>query len=117
MSSMFDDGFDMEDATIIGGIMGFAEESIREENRQPDEIDEEPEGMPSGRSVSVTMKLLKNENPGLFAYVVKKVLEHKRKWAKAKKQREQDMVDVSGVRHELDAIERTEHLLEEDSEG
>ena len=111
--NMFDDGFDIEDATIIGGIMGFAEESMREENRQPDEIEEEIEE-PRGRSVSVTMRLLKNENPNLFAYVVKKVIEHKRKWAEARRQREQDMQDVVDVDHELKALARTEHLLEED---
>jgi len=112
---MFDDDFDTEDATIIGGIMGFAEESMREENRQPEDIEEEPDLEGVGPT-NTTMRLLKSENPGLFAYVAKKVIEHKKKWSEYKRQRSQDMSDIDSVRHELEAMERTEHLLEEDNE-
>jgi hypothetical protein len=109
--SIFDDGFDMEDATIIGGIMGFAEESIREEEKRPDEVEEDYD-ISDVKTNDVTMKLLKNENPGLFAYVVKKVIEHKKLWAKAIQQKKEDMSEIEAVKHELEAMAR----LEEDDE-
>jgi len=112
----FDGEFDAKDAAIIGGIMGFAEESMREENRQPDEVEEDVD-MPSGGDVDVTMRLLRNENPGLFDYVVKAVLKHKRQWAKDRREREQHMRDMAEVGHELEAMARTERMLEESDEG
>ena len=113
---LFEDGFDAEDAAIIGGIMGFAEESMREENRQPDEVEEDVD-MPSGSDVDVTMRLLRNENPDLFDYVVKAVLKHKRQWAKARREREQHMRDMAEVSHELEAMARTECVLEKSDES
>ena len=115
---MLEDGFDVEDATIIGGIMGFAEESMREENRLPDEPDTEdyePTSEVNNRHKDLVMRLLENENPGLFAYVVKKVLEHKRKWAEYRANKVRDMADRESVAHEIEAMDKTEEMLESDN--
>jgi len=103
--SLFDDGFDAEDATIIGGIMGFAEESIREEDRLPEDIEEIDDADIAEQNIN--MKLLRNENPSLFAYVIEKVIEHKRKWAEARRQREQNMRDFNEVQHEIAAMKKS----------
>lgn len=110
--SIFDDGFDMEDATIIGGIMGFAEESIREENIQPDDVEEEKPEAENISDQKTNLRLLENENPGLVAYLIKTVIEHKKKWAEARLRKKQELRDLEEVRHELSAISKTEQLVE-----
>ena len=112
----FDDDFDMEDATIIGGIMGFAEESIREENRQLEDINEEDYGLDEVTDRDTNLRLLRNENPGLVKYLLSLVIKQKRQWAKARMAREQRQRDMKSVKHELEAMERT-GCAEGDNEG
>jgi len=82
----FDD-FDWEDATTLGGIMGFAEESVREENmKDPSEpcceerFDASSDDTESGLSLKQQLRLLENMNPDLARYVIEKVKEQKKYW-------------------------------------
>ena len=110
--SMFDfdgDGsFDMEDAAVIGGMMGFAEESMREEDRNPDEVSDHVTEEDKEEIDRVTsLRLLRNENPGLVDYLINLVKTQRKRWSIARRQRERDMADFEEVKHELEAMKRT----------
>lgn len=108
--SFFDDGnFSAEDAAVFGGIAGFAEESMREENIDPDEYDpiddqKEKDEIDNYVNNNVPLRLLRNENPNLFNYVLKLAREHQLKWAEERRIREE-------VSDELEAIADCESEL------
>ena len=87
--------------------MGFAEESMREEDSEPEEIEEEATDTSDIKAKGVIIQLLANENPKLFSHVVKKVLEHKKKWAEYRLMRYKESLDNAEVDHELQAIKKS----------
>ena len=82
----FDD-FDWKDATTFGGIAGFIEDCLREENRRDpsepsedekfDEVKDEEEIL----SLKRQLQMLAAQNPELAKYVVRKAREHSEQWA------------------------------------
>lgn len=82
----FDD-FDWKDATTFGGIAGFIEESLREENRRDpselsedekfDEVKDEEEIL----SVKRQLQMLAAQNPDLAKHVVRRARECSEQWA------------------------------------
>jgi hypothetical protein len=108
-SEMFDDGFDAEDALMIGGAMGLAEEAIRDENEalsQEHEVHHEASRL--ARLKDVNLQIFRNTNPELFEYIVAIVIRQKRKWRK-----QIAAMRNSEVNHELRALEKTEELLDD----
>lgn len=104
--SMFDDGFDAEDAFTIGGAMGFAEESMQAEEEGLHDDPELPKE--STDTKDVNLRIFKNTNPTLFEYIVKLVMDHKRKW-----RRQMALAHSKETESELKAMAETEKLLEE----
>lgn len=102
--SIFDDGFDAEDATILGGAMGFAEESMKAEEETEEAPEEEIDIDPSELK-EVDLRLIRNMNPGLFKYIANIVRKQKAKWQKDRLARE-------SVEEELKALEESEKYLE-----
>lgn len=106
-----DGDFGIDDAALLGGIIGFAEESIREEEAGlVDEKLEDIEVNPS-KITDVDLKLFYNGNPELFNYVVNTVRKH----AATAKMRKQMKNDIKEVQHEIDAMKESEaHMNKED---
>jgi len=77
MVDFFDD-FDLEDAAIFGGISGFVEESLREENRtDPSEIREDYDvGIDDDEEIVPSLKrqlqMLAAQNPGFAEHVIRR---------------------------------------------
>ena len=107
--SLFDGDFDMEDATILGGIAGFAEESLREENRDLSELDPSEESVKDEADKEISLRRLRNTEPALFEHIVKLVVEHRKAWAEQRRQRE---LEAEQVGHEIEAMEKAESKLE-----
>lgn len=103
--SIFDDGFDVEDATILGGIMGFAEESIREEEELNEELGDDID-VDMSEIKDTDLRLIHNMNPGLFKYIISIVKRQTAKW-------KQDRIDREEVEEELEALRESEELLGE----
>jgi hypothetical protein len=83
----FDD-FDWEDAAVFGGIAGFVEESLREENRRdPSEVRDEDDFdvMDELGEAPVSLKrqlqMLAAGNPGLARYIIRRAREQNEQWA------------------------------------
>jgi len=106
--SLFDGDFDVEDATIVGGIMGFASEAFKDESAELEEDFEEIEINPKDLK-EPNLRLIYNNNPGLFNYVVNVVRKQNKEWKEARLARE-------AVMHELEAMAACERMLEEDSD-
>jgi hypothetical protein len=104
--SLFDDGFDVEDATILGGAMGFAEESMKAEEESPEEISEEEIEVDLSEIKDTDLRLIHNMNPSLFRYIINIIQKQRAKW-------ERDRLDRESVREELIALEESEKCLEE----
>jgi len=104
--SLFDDGFDAEDATILGGAMGFAEESMRAEEESPEEDPKEETDIDPSELKEVDLRLIYNMNPGLFKYIVNIIRRQRARW-------ERDRLDREAVAEELKAMEESEKCLEE----
>jgi hypothetical protein len=103
----FGGDFDMGDAAIIGGIMGFAEEAIRDEQLgEGDGVDLDIKIDPS-KINDVNLRLVYNQDPEFFIYIVKLVIKQNRKWRNERLARE-------AVKDELEALQRSEELLEEE---
>lgn len=73
--------FRIEDAAIVGGLLGFTDEAIRDEQAGENgydgddaEIDIDPEQI-----TDIDLRLFYNENPELFEFLVKKIIEFKKK--------------------------------------
>jgi hypothetical protein len=86
----FDD-FDWEDATILGAILGFVEESLEAE-RMKDPSEPDGEGRfesTDAEDLKLTLKqqlrLLANTNPDLARYVVRKAREQQKYWRISRK--------------------------------
>jgi len=103
---IFDDGFDIEDATFLGGAIGFAEESIRAEEAVPDKDLEEDIEVDPSHLKDENLRLIYNMNPGLFKYVVNTIRKQTNKWRK-------DRLDRQEVEEELEALRKTEEILGE----
>lgn len=102
--NIFDDGFDAEDACILGGVMGFAEESMRAEEEEPKETPEEETEIDSSEIKGTDLRLIYNMNPGLYKYIANIVRKQKIKWEKDKLARE-------SVAEEIAALEESEAML------
>jgi hypothetical protein len=106
------DGFDAEDAAYLGGAMGFAEESMREEERGEDE--ETEEDLPEIPDIKeVNLRILRNTDPKLFEYVVKRAMEMAARWRKVRLEREM----LSEFGFELEALEESERALNDSSDS
>jgi hypothetical protein len=103
--SIFDDGFDAEDAAYLGGAIGFAEESIRAEEEQEEELEDVVDIDLSGLK-DVDLRLIYNMNPSLFKHIVNIIRKQKAKWRR-------DRLDREEVSEELIALRESEELLEE----
>jgi hypothetical protein len=103
----FDGDFDAKDAAIIGGIMGFAEESMREEDQELD--DEELEEIllndPSDRDVNLAA--FKRSYPEMYRKIVHIIVRQRAVWA-------QERRDFELVKDELRAMEKCEAMLGKD---
>ncbi len=103
--SLFDGDFDAEDAAILGGIAGFAEESMREEDRKPeDNEDYDSIVVDLENPKEINLRLIRNMNPELFRYVVSLVAKHNKKWRQQRLARE-------AIQDELKAMAETEELM------
>lgn len=105
---MFDfdgDGkFDSGDAAILGGIAGFVEESLKEENIESDEELEEIRINPKDLK-EPNLRLIYNSDPEFFNYIVNTIRRQNLEWRRDRLARE-------SVADELKAIERCEQMLE-----
>ena len=103
----FDVGsFDSGDAAILGGILGFAEEAFRDENFSEDANGDIHIDVDSGDIKDVNLRLVYNQDPEFFKYIVRLVIKHNRKWKNERLARE-------ALKVELDALKRSEELLKE----
>jgi len=85
--NLFDGDFDAEDAAILGGVLGFADESVQEEERSVEEVvDNNEEEVSVGEVSDVDMKLLYNDDPEFFTDIVKLARNHRKIWAKKKEE-------------------------------
>ena len=103
---IFDDGFDAEDACILGGAMGFAEESMRAEEEGAEEGPEEKVEIDSSEIKGTDLRLIYNMNPGLYKYIANMVRKQKIKW-------EKDRLARESVAEEMVALEESEAMLED----
>ena len=111
----FDD-FDWEDAAILGGIIGFVEESIREEERGfDDDTDDDTleERMREAVDRDVNLLQFRRENPQLYDFILKKVIEQRIKWRRDRLKREAMKRAESEFSYELEAMAKTETLYME----
>jgi|WetSurSiteA1Bulk_404760.scaffolds.fasta_scaffold00299_21 hypothetical protein len=82
------DDFDWGDATLLGGIIGFAEESMREEDAIPEELDDpDVNYQEPANSGDLIIRLFKSGHPKEYEWLVKKVIEQRLAWAEAERQR------------------------------
>jgi len=80
--------FDWDDATSLGGIIGFAEESIREEDAVLEELDDpDVDYQEPANSGDLIIRLFKSGHPKEYEWLVKKIIEQRLAWAKAERQR------------------------------
>lgn len=102
----FDGDFTNADAAAVGGMMGFAEESMREEERGL----EDPETAALSREVKEDsfsderLKVFSRSYPKLFEHIVKIASEQTKRWREDREAREE-------VRDELEAIEACEEMM------
>lgn len=101
----FDD-LGIEDAAIIGGILGFADEDIRAEQEGEEDINDttedveiDPEEISNERLKSFCL-----EHPELFRYMVRKTIEFREK---AAIQRDIDVMERE-IKWEIDQIKKDE---------
>lgn len=102
--SIFDDGFDIEDAAYLAGAIGFAEEAIRAEEANPDENAESNINIDMEKIKDTDLRLIYNMNPSLFKHIVNIIEKQTAKWKR-------DRVDREEVAEELRALGETEKLL------
>ena len=77
---MFDGEFDIEDAAICGGVLGFIEESAKDDDTYSDnEIDDVVEDHVE-KHLSDSMRLLNNENPSLVNHLIRRAYESRAKY-------------------------------------
>ena len=75
---IFNDGFDAEDTAILGGIIGFAEDSIKNEELGENDDDAIPEISDDQiadcieQNQEISLQLLYNENPELVQHLIKR---------------------------------------------
>ena len=106
-----DDGFDMADAAIAGGIAGFIYDSIQAEEEGEDDLDESKfsEAVHDHvmESSDVQLRLLYNENPELVKFLVRKVQEDREKAINKIQTDEYEQV-LSEMKDELSKLEEEE---------
>jgi hypothetical protein len=107
MHNIFDDGFDAKDAAIMGGVIGFVEESMREEDRvfEDEEFEEKLLERVSNRDVNLVS--FSRSHPDLFRKIVHTIVAQRAQWA-------QERRDFEEVKEELIAIEKCEAMLKGD---
>ena len=113
-----DGEFGAQDATILGGVMGFAEESIREENKDFDnELDEDTIDMIDKQMKEPNLRLIYNMNPKLFKFIAKRVVEQQKRWREQRLLREAEErgLNDNEFSYELDAMEKTEMFTKNES--
>jgi len=93
-----DDGFDFEDATTLAGAMGFAEESLREEEVWLGDEEEKPDSFEPPSEAN--LRLVYNQDPEFFMWLVKLIKKQNREWARKAQ-------DKKAISDELKAIERS----------
>lgn len=103
---IFDGDFTAEDAAVVGGMMGFAEESVREENQELPELSEDQSDIESAADNEVNLRLIRNANPELFRYIISIAQRQSIKWAQERRERE-------AVSDELEAMARSEKELKD----
>lgn len=104
--SLFDDGFDMEDAAFLGAAAGFAEESIRAEEEEPYEDPENDVDIDPSQIKDDDLRLIHNADPGLFRHIISIIKRQAVRWRRDRLAREE-------VEEELEALRKTEEMLEE----
>lgn len=104
------DGFGAKDAIELGAIIGFAEESLREETLPEDGGDQEIEiRIDDIREDS--LKALYLTNRKMFDIILKKSIEMQIKYRAAKLAQDiQNQAAAENI-HEIEALKRTEELL------
>jgi hypothetical protein len=105
-----DGDFGIDDAATLGGIMGFAEESMREEETRLEEDSFDDIEIDPRTIKDINLRLFYNGNPALFKHVVNTVRKH----VAASRKRSQMRSDLREVQHELDAMRDTELLMNEE---
>ena len=100
--SIFDDGFDAEDALVLGGTIGFAEESIKSEEEGLDNAPEEDIDIDMSEIKEVNLRLIYNMNPDLFRYIMRIAKRQKDRWKKDRLARE-------SVQEELVCLDKSEN--------
>ena len=96
---IFDDGFDASDAALLGGVLGFVEESIKAEEggeREFDEMADEAIDNYVANGVDTQLRLLYNDNPGLVQHLIKRAYESRARY----KARMEDQ-EIEAVRNEM----------------
>jgi hypothetical protein len=106
---IFDGDFDMEDGAVFGGIVGFVEESIKNEK-----FDEDETGIPDDRiedyvdqTSNSPLRFLYNENPELVRYLINKAYKERIRTAEVITEKE-----IEAVKEEM-----LEELQEQEENG
>jgi hypothetical protein len=103
------DKFDITDMAFLGGVVGFVDEALAEENQFQDEDGPDPLDVVSNNSVpnDVNIRLFRNGHPDLYEHIVRTISNQQKEWAKEREARE-------SIQPELDALAKCEKLLEEE---
>lgn len=106
MDGPFDGDFTNADAAAVGGMMGFAEESMREEERGL----EDPDTTALSREVKEEsfsderLRVFSRSYPELFEHIVKIASRQTEQWRKDREAREE-------VKDELEAMAACEEMM------
>jgi hypothetical protein len=96
----------IEDAAAIGGVLGFAEESIREEEDSNKMIDQDFDIEVDPRDITdLDLKIFYNTNPDLFNHVASIVRRQTIEWREAvSKKREEEEIELAlkEIKEEVD---------------
>lgn len=71
--------FGIEDAAIMGGILGFADEAIRDEQEGENESNDDDIEVDPEQIADVDLRLFCREHPELFKFLIKKTIEFRKK--------------------------------------
>lgn len=105
--------FGWDDAFLLGGIVGFAEESMREEDEitnnldNPEDFDTAPQEIPDLQTPKDTIvKLFKNGHPTEYSWMVKKIAEQRLEWAEDKNSRVEGDIKEAEFLESLESTEK-----------
>lgn len=85
------DGFDLVDAAIFGGVVGFVEETIKAEEDFNDEVIQDKIDDYVVSNSDQTLRLLYNQNPGLVRHLIYKAYKSRKQTSRVQKEEVEDI--------------------------